>query len=76
VQDILFNSISSAIAQTILSLGRAIDLPVIAEGVETEEQRAFLIDLGCQAFQGYLLSRPVPVESFERLLPEFEENAA
>jgi EAL domain-containing protein (putative c-di-GMP-specific phosphodiesterase class I) len=43
-------------------------LPVIAEGVETEEQRKFLASLGCHAFQGYLFSRPVSVEDFERLL--------
>jgi EAL domain-containing protein (putative c-di-GMP-specific phosphodiesterase class I) len=42
-------------------------LSVIAEGVETEEQRDFLIELGCHSFQGYLLSWPLPLEEFERL---------
>jgi EAL domain-containing protein (putative c-di-GMP-specific phosphodiesterase class I) len=42
-------------------------LSVIAEGVETEEQRAFLTDLGTHSFQGYLYSRPLPLEEFERL---------
>jgi EAL domain-containing protein (putative c-di-GMP-specific phosphodiesterase class I) len=40
-------------------------LSVIAEGVETEEQREFLVRLGCHAFQGYLFSRPLPLDDFE-----------
>ena len=67
VRDILADATSGAIAQTILSLSKAMGLPVIAEGVETEEQRDFLTNLGCHSFQGYLFSRPLPVEEFERL---------
>jgi EAL domain-containing protein (putative c-di-GMP-specific phosphodiesterase class I) len=40
---------------------------VIAECVESEEQRVYLSRLGCNAFQGYLFSRPLPLEEFERL---------
>ena len=40
-------------------------LPVIAEGVETEQQREFLTRIGCHAFQGFLFSRPLPLEEFE-----------
>lgn len=43
-------------------------LSVIAEGVETEEQREFLARLGCHSFQGYLFSRPLSLEEFEGLL--------
>ncbi|MGA9667684.1 MAG: PAS domain S-box protein, partial [Terracidiphilus sp.] len=53
VRDILVDESSGAIAQTIISLSRAMGLPVIAEGVETESQREFLANLGCHAFQGY-----------------------
>jgi len=67
VQDILVDASSGAIAQTIISLSRAMGLPVIAEGVETEQQRDFLVGLGCHSFQGYLFSRPLPLEEFERL---------
>ena len=67
VQDILEDVASASIAQTIISLGRAMGLSVIAEGVETEEQREFLSSLGTHSFQGYLYSRPLPLEEFERL---------
>jgi EAL domain-containing protein (putative c-di-GMP-specific phosphodiesterase class I) len=66
VRDILLDASSGAIAQTIISLSHAMGLPVIAEGVETEEQLNFLIRLGCHTFQGYLFSRPLPLEAFER----------
>jgi diguanylate cyclase (GGDEF)-like protein/PAS domain S-box-containing protein len=69
VRDIIDNLGSRAIAQSIISLGRAMCLEVIAEGVETEEQRDCLIQLGCQTFQGYLFSCPLPLEEFELLLP-------
>ena len=66
VRDILSDASSGAIAQTIISLGRTMGLSVIAEGVETEEQRDFLVHLGCHAFQGYLFSKPLPLAEFER----------
>jgi len=67
VRDILVDAGSGAIAQTILSLSKAMGLPVIAEGIETEEQREFLTRMGCHSFQGFLFSRPLPLEEFERL---------
>jgi diguanylate cyclase (GGDEF)-like protein/PAS domain S-box-containing protein len=68
VRDILTDACSGAIAAAIISLGGAMGLPVIAEGVETEEQRVYLARLGCHAFQGYLTSRPLPLAEFESLL--------
>lgn len=67
VREILDDDTSGAIAQTIISLSRAMGLSVIAEGVETETQRDFLDCLGCHCFQGYLFSRPIPLKEFERL---------
>ena len=67
VQDILDDPASGAIAQTLISLGRAMHLPVIAEGVETGQQRDFLAGLGCHAFQGFLFSRPMPLEDLEKI---------
>jgi diguanylate cyclase (GGDEF)-like protein/PAS domain S-box-containing protein len=68
VRDILVDASSGAIARTIISLSQAMGLSVIAEGVETEEQREFLAGLGCHSFQGFLFSRPVPVADLEDML--------
>ena len=65
VRDVLTDSNDAAIAQTIIALGRSLGLEVIAEGVETEAQRALLAERGCEAYQGYLLSRPLPLAELE-----------
>ena len=57
-----------ALAATIIALGRELGLHVVAEGVETREQSAFLLRRGCNVQQGYLFSRPVAAAAFERLL--------
>lgn len=64
VGEILKDPISGAVAQAIISFGKAMGLSVIAEGVETEEQRAFLAKLGCHSFQGFLFSHPLPLGEF------------
>jgi diguanylate cyclase (GGDEF)-like protein/PAS domain S-box-containing protein len=68
VRDILTSATNGALAQAIISLARALGLVVIAEGVETDEQRALLSRLGCECYQGFLFSRPVPPAAFEALL--------
>jgi len=68
VRDIQADGNNGAIAHTIVALSSAMGLPVIAEGVETEEQRAYLEGMGCHSYQGYLLSRPLPPQEFESLL--------
>lgn len=64
VKDILTDAGNAAVAQAIVTLGQSLGLQVIAEGVETEAQRSFLADHGCHAYQGYLISRPLPAEQF------------
>lgn len=81
------NDQSAAIVRAVLGLGNGLSMPVIAEGVERPEELAFLRSEICQGAQGYLLSRPAPIESFfavteghekqlpasEQLLPRQEE---
>jgi len=64
VRDVLTDPNDAAIARTILGLGQSLGLDVIAEGVETADQRNFLAQHGCRAFQGYLFGRPVAAEQF------------
>jgi diguanylate cyclase (GGDEF)-like protein/PAS domain S-box-containing protein len=56
------------IARAIITMGAGMDMEVIAEGVETHEQREFLQLHGCHAFQGFLFSRPLPLEDFVKFV--------
>jgi predicted signal transduction protein with EAL and GGDEF domain len=70
VRDLLTDPNDAAIVRTIVALGTSLDLEVIAEGVETEAQKAALADLGCQQYQGYLLGRPLPASALlSRVVP-------
>jgi EAL domain-containing protein (putative c-di-GMP-specific phosphodiesterase class I) len=71
VKDVLVDSNDAAIAQMIIALSKSLGLSVIAEGVETEEQYAFLAQHGQLNYQGYLFGRPLPSEDFERLARAF-----
>ena len=68
VRDIPGDSSDSEIAATIIAMANSLKMRVVAEGVETEEQAKFLADNGCQYYQGYLFSRPLPPHEFERLM--------
>jgi EAL domain-containing protein (putative c-di-GMP-specific phosphodiesterase class I) len=67
VRDIATDSNDKSIVTTIIAMAQSMNLDVIAEGVETEEQRQFLEITGCRHFQGYLFSRPVPIVQFEAM---------
>ncbi|MEN3276185.1 MAG: hypothetical protein V7631_1975 [Massilia sp.] len=71
IKDIALDSNDEAIAIAIIQLGKSMNLSVIAEGVETEEQAAFLLRHGCHRAQGYLYGRPVGPEA---LLQEWGQN--
>ncbi|MDP9312343.1 MAG: PAS domain S-box protein [Chloroflexota bacterium] len=68
VRDITTNPGNAAIATAIIALAHSLGLSTVAEGVETEEQLAWLQTRGCDKFQGYLISRPAPADAMEALI--------
>ena len=68
VIDLPGQTADTALARTIVDLGHSLGMSVTAEGVETEDQRACLQRLGCDTFQGFLFSRPLPLEQCTALI--------
>ncbi|HEY6758906.1 MAG TPA: EAL domain-containing protein [Baekduia sp.] len=66
---------ATAIVTAIIELAAALGMEAVAEGVENEEQRAFLVDQGCPLAQGYLLGRPAPADEIEPLLERVESSS-
>ena len=65
VRDVLTDSSDAAIVRTVVALANNLGLDVMAEGVETLEQKEFLAQCGCHAYQGFLFSRALPASLFE-----------
>lgn len=68
VRDITVDPDDAAIVQAIMAMALSLKLDVIAEGVETEEQLSFLLDIKCREIQGYIYSKPVPANEFTDLM--------
>jgi len=68
VRGVIDNHGDASIVRATLSMAQALKLTVLAEGVESEDIREFLVLLGCQRFQGYLFGRPVPAQAFREQL--------
>lgn len=68
VEGVITEPDDAAIAEAILALAKALNLEVVAEGVETDEQLKFFRDRGCHRIQGFYLGRPMPADDFSRLL--------
>jgi diguanylate cyclase len=64
IRDLSQGTADAAIVSAVVALGRSLNLKVVAEGVETEAQQAFLTDLGCDLLQGFLLGKPLPPHEF------------
>src|ERR1700720_3212948 len=67
-RDLPDDSEDKAIAQAIISMGKALGMTIVAEGVETTEQETFLRDHACDEMQGFLFSKPVPPQQLAELL--------
>ena len=68
VRHITTDADDAAIVTAVIAMAKSLKLEVVAEGVETREQLAFLAQLRCDEYQGYYFSKPVPAEEFVRLL--------
>jgi EAL domain-containing protein (putative c-di-GMP-specific phosphodiesterase class I) len=62
------NPQSAAIVRAVIGLGHGLEMSIVAEGVETQEQLAFLSDEGCDAVQGYFIGRPQPIGQYAALV--------
>ena len=70
VRDIMTDASDAAVVTAIINLAHSLHLTVIAEGVETEAQRSFLRERGCDHYQGYYFSKPRPAPEVAALLKE------
>ena len=75
VREVTTNANSVAIVKAIIALGHSLGLELIAEGVETQDQAQCLLDLGCDAIQGYWVSKPLAAEEMTRFLAAFRSLA-
>jgi diguanylate cyclase (GGDEF)-like protein/PAS domain S-box-containing protein len=66
--DLEYNANNAAIVRAVITLAKNLDLPILAEGVETEEQRLILSCEGCDEIQGYLIGKPEPIDAYTELL--------
>ena len=71
VDDIKNSDSNTNVTDTIIDLGHKMELTIIAEGVETEAQLAYLIENGCDVIQGYLYSKPLPEKELEKWIYNF-----
>ena len=76
IDAIVSSDAGSAIMNAILAMARELHLQVVAEGVETDDQRAYLQDHACDFVQGYLVSRPLPAADMTRLLQQISGVSA
>ena len=74
VDDIPYKQENMTISTTIIAMGHILGFKVLAEGIETLEQLAFLQEKGCDSYQGYIKSQPLPAQEFEQLLRKQQQQ--
>jgi EAL domain-containing protein (putative c-di-GMP-specific phosphodiesterase class I) len=74
IDDIPYNQENMTISTTIIAMGHILGFKVLAEGIETLEQLAFLQEKGCDSYQGYIKSQPLPAQEFEQLLRKQQQQ--
>ncbi|CUA84900.1 putative bifunctional diguanylate cyclase/phosphodiesterase [Pseudidiomarina woesei] len=76
VKDIVKNKQDAKLVRTILAMAQALHLRVVAEGVETHAQANYLMNAGCEEFQGYLYARPMPIEHLITFIRNLKQQRA
>lgn len=76
IRNVVDNSTDKAIVRTIIAMAHGLGLDVIAEGVETDDQRRLLLKKGCTKYQGYFFGKPVPIEKFWVFVMLFSQHRA
>ncbi len=76
MRNVVTDSNARAIVTAVVRVGQSLDLAVVAEGVETDAQRALLVELGCDAIQGFFYARPLPATAFGRWLLDYSAQRA
>ncbi|MBB6583190.1 EAL domain-containing protein, partial [Ralstonia solanacearum] len=76
VRDLAHDTEDAAIVSAVVALGQTLNLRIVAEGVETEAQQAFLTRLGCHALQGNLLGRPMTAQALAEAVGQLEAHGA
>jgi len=76
MRDVVADTNTRAIVTAVVRVGQSLNLAVVAEGVETDAQRELLVELGCDAIQGFFYARPLPATAFGRWLLEYSAQRA
>ena len=74
LQETVHQERSRKILECVINLAKKLNVPVVAEGAETEDQVNFLRDMGCEFVQGFYFSKPIPLKEFEQLIEEEQQK--
>ena len=74
IRNMLKDEKSLRLVRVVIDIAKFLDVPVVAEGVEDEQQLLTLKEMGCECIQGYYFSKPVPPEEFEQFIVKELEN--